>query len=64
MTGNVFKAALENRGSGRAYQHAAYGEWRRTAPPAVTAVLEQMEVDPNTAGQAFMSGLDKFTKQK
>ena len=65
MAGNAVEAALlENPGPGRACQHTAYEEWCRTAPPAVTAVLEHMEVDSNIAGRAFMSGLDKFIEQK
>lgn len=64
MVGNVVEAALRNHGPGRATQYTAYEEWCRTAPPAVTAILDQMEVYSNIADLAFMSGLDKFTEQK
>ena len=36
----------------------AYEEWCKTAPPAVTAALGRMEVDPNLAGNAFEEALD------
>ena len=35
----------------------AYEEWRQTAPPAVTAALDKMEVDNNMAGAMFERGL-------
>lgn len=54
-------AALEDPGVGRA-NYNAFREWSRTASPAVASAVENMEVDSNFAGQAFMSGLDNFTK--
>ena len=41
---------------------AGFEEWSRTASPAVASALEDMEIDSNLAGLAFMSGLDNFTK--
>lgn len=64
LAGNAVKEALEDPGPGRATQYTAYEEWCRTAPPAVVAALDNMEVDDNMAGQVFVSGLDKFTEPK
>lgn len=36
----------------------AFADWCTTAPPAVVAALETMEVDPNIAGNAFARGLE------
>ena len=55
----VVEKAVNPEAAG-ATRFAAYEDWRKTAPPAVTAVLETMEVDSNFAGQAFKSGLDNF----
>ena len=55
----VVEKAVNPEAAG-ATRFAAYEDWRKTAPPAVTAVLETMEVDSNFAGQAFKSELDNF----
>ena len=36
----------------------AYEDWSKTAPPAVKAVVERMEVDATLAGKAFGEALD------
>ena len=36
----------------------AYEDWSKTAPPAVKAAVEKMEVDANLAGKAFEEVLD------
>ena len=54
-------AVSSNAGqAGRTNQYTSFDEWSRTAPPAVIAVLENMEVGSNFAGRAFESGLDNF----
>lgn len=64
MAGALVEAAvLEDPGPGRAFQPTAYEEWYQTAPPAVTAILDRMDVDSDITGQVFISGLDKFIGQ-
>lgn len=39
-----------------------FEDWCKTAPPAVTAALKKMEVDDDSAGQVFETGLENYTK--
>ena len=43
--------------TGQTTSFNAYEEWRQTAPPSVTAVVDKMEVDDSMAGAVFERGL-------
>lgn len=58
------EAALGNHGGERMDPYNSFAEWVKTASAAVTAALENMDVDSNFAGQAFKSGFDNFTEPK
>lgn len=57
---NVTGKADENLGPAGGQKFHAYQEWCKTANPAVVAVLEGMEVDPQIAGEAFEGSFNKF----
>ena len=52
--------AVDNYGPTSGQNLHSYEEWSKQATPAVVAALGGMEVDPQTAGDAFERGLDKF----
>lgn len=47
-----------NPGAAGRPKFTAYEAWSKTAPPAVKAAVERMEVDANLAGKAFQEVLD------